>query len=179
MWDKIKDWYHRNKSYLVTLLLASLGVGLGTACICLAFPAALPVFASISLLGLIPLAFLDTIPFALAVLALSAIMVAVSFAAVAVSIVVLKQLASISINLYELVSGEGETSEVPLESSHDYLRRHLQVESSSLRRPDSDNEFDEISSDEMRPTPNLLTPAPTSPADDGHAEPGVSSLSFS
>jgi hypothetical protein len=177
MWDNIKDWYHRNKSYLVTLLLASLGVGLGTACICLALPAALPVFASISLLGFIPLAFLNAIPFALAVLALSAIMVAVSFAAIAVSIVVLQQLASISINLYELVSAEDGPSVPPLESSHEYLRRHLKVEPSSLRRQNSDDEFDEISSDEMQRTLNM--PAPTVPVDDKPAESRASSPSFS
>lgn len=177
MWDKIKDWFHQNKSYLATLFLMSLGVGLGTACICLALPAALPVFASISLLGFIPLTFLNALPFGLAVLALSSIMVGISFAAIATGMVVIKQLTTIGINLYELSLGDGEPSEAPLEHSHDYLRRHLKVESSILRH-DSDDELDELSSGEILFAPDSATSTAAMDEDECYVESRDSALSL-
>lgn len=150
MWDKIKGWYQRNKSYLAMLFIASLGVGLVTAGICIFFPAALTAFASVTLLGLAPLAFLNTLPFGLAVFALSSIMTGISFGAIAAGIIVMQQLSTIGAHIYELFKEEkAQDNETLYESSHDYLNRHLQPERS--RSIDYlDDEF-EISSDDAAP----------------------------
>ncbi len=46
MWDKIKEWYKNNKSYLTMLLIGSAVVGLSVTFLALFFPPVLAAFAA-------------------------------------------------------------------------------------------------------------------------------------
>lgn len=163
MWLIIKEWFNRNKAYLSMILLASLAVGAGIACLCTIFPTLLAGISSLTLFGVAPLAFLNALSFPLAVFTLSTIMTGISSIIIAADIWIVKQAVTIGFQIYSLFQSDNEVQEVPVsENSYDFLNKYLRLESSELFFDVDDEEFHELSSDS---TSEEESPPTVSPKD--------------
>ncbi|MBL7481703.1 hypothetical protein [Legionella bononiensis] len=148
MWSIINEWFKRNKPYLTMLFLSSLAVGLLVASLSIIFPSVLVAFSSLTLFGIVPLAFLTTLNAPLAVFTLSAIMMVISAGVIAPGIMIGKQLTTIGIHIYSLFAGEeNQEAEDITTNSYDYLNKYLQPESYEYVEEDDDEEFHELVSD--------------------------------
>ncbi|HAT7855609.1 TPA: lpg2885 family Dot/Icm T4SS effector [Legionella pneumophila] len=158
MWDKIKEWYKNNKSYLTMLLIGSAVVGLSVTFLALFFPPVLAAFASISIFGMAPLAFLTSLHLPLAVLTLGCIVTGAAFGAILGGLVAWKQSISIAKHVYSYFGHKQEHHvEINEEDTYRYLMGHLEGEASESFEVEVDEEFnDYTSTDSAEDRPNPL-----------------------
>ncbi|HAU1152950.1 TPA: LapA family protein [Legionella pneumophila] len=159
MWDKIKEWYKNNKSYLTMLLIGSAVVGLGVTFLALLFPPVLAAFASISIFGMAPLAFLTSLHLPLAVLTLGCIVTGAAFGAILGGLVAWKQSISIARHVYSYFGHTQEHQiEINEEDTYRYLMAHLEGEPDESFEIEVDEEFnDYTSSDSTEDRANPLS----------------------
>ncbi|HHV7783635.1 TPA: lpg2885 family Dot/Icm T4SS effector [Legionella pneumophila] len=159
MWDKIKEWYKNNKSYLTMLLIGSAVVGLSVTFLALFFPPVLAAFASISIFGMAPLAFLTSLHLPLAVLTLGCIVTGAAFGAILGGLVAWKQSISIAKHVYSYFDHKQDHQvEISEEDTYRYLMDHLEGEPGESFEAEVDEEFnDYTSSDSTEDRANPLS----------------------
>jgi hypothetical protein len=144
----INDWFKKNEIHLAMLVFASLTASIGFAGLTVLFPSLLIACSGFSFFGITPLAFLTTINVPLAVLALGTIMSGVNFVALTAIFMLTKQFCSIGMHVYSSFRGERVVPvETSTESSYDFLKKYLRMESSEFFEDDDDEEYHEISSE--------------------------------
>ncbi|BCA97047.1 hypothetical protein TUM19329_34080 [Legionella antarctica] len=147
MWRLIQEWYKTNQVSLGIVVGASIGMGVISASTCLFFPSALFALSALTFLGVTPLFFLTTMNLPLAVLTVATIMTGVTFGAITVGVLVMKQLIHIGRHVWGLCSEEKPQQDAPLiDDTYSYLNAHLQKRDSYTPQVEIDDEFIEISS---------------------------------
>ncbi len=141
MWQSTKNWFKKNKAYLISLLSISVGIGLTLAAICFFFPAVLMAISTFTLFTLAPFAFLSAVQLPIALLSLGAIATGISFGAIILGTLLVKQLTTIGKHVMALfVKNETELSLNPQASP--YLNNDLRSSSSdSFDEDEHDEEF--------------------------------------
>lgn len=147
MWLKIKKWYEQNKMYLATLLIASLLVGLIIGTFSFISPLILHFLAEIVVLGGTPFAFLNIIPFPLAVMSLSLMATGIALTIFSSGMLLAKQLTIIGTNVRDLFKPEDTTNSSFGLTSYAYLNQYLQSNSSESIDCDEE-ESDDLSFDD-------------------------------
>ncbi|KGP64048.1 hypothetical protein EP47_03760 [Legionella norrlandica] len=144
MWDKIKEWFKRNKSYLTALFLGSVIIGGSVALLAFFCPPVLAAFAGISIFGVAPLAFLTALSVPLAAIVLGGIITGIAFGAILGGMVVWKQLISIGKHVYSYFENNSNL-DLPVmdeQQTYHYLMNHLEAEHSESFDEDDDESYD-------------------------------------